>query len=102
MPFCETENGSTSGTKRTRGCRVRTPNTPVTRPPSIISQISAFAAIGGVGEIVYIFFITTIPTGVYRHAEVVEILDRNRVFRFDPRRVYTRRVVILFAQQIGP
>lgn len=79
---------------------MRTPNTPVTRPPSIISQISAFAAIG-VGEIVYLFFITPIPTCVYRRAGVVEILDRNRVFRFARRRVCTRRVVILFAQQIG-
>lgn len=77
MPFCKIDNGSTSGTKRNSG--VRTPNTPVTRPPSIISQISALAAIG-VGEIVYLFFITPIPTGVYRRAGVVEILDRNRVF----------------------
>lgn len=84
----------------TRGCRVHTLNTPVIRPPSIMSQISAFAAIG-VGEIVYIFFITPIPTGVYRQAGVVEILDRNRVSRFARRRVCTRRVVILFAQQIG-
>lgn len=55
----------------------------------------------GVGEIVYLFFITLIPTGVYRCAGVVEILDRNRVFRFAHRRVYTRRVVILFARQIS-